>query len=149
MGMKARIFLDTSALFAGIWSAEGGARMILKLGEVGAISLLVSSIVLIEIERVLRRKAPKSLGALTLLLDRSGFQVVDQPGLNRVNESLPLSAHIGDAQILAAAWDANADYFVTLDRKHFLNNGALREKVPYQIGTPGDFLAWYRGQFVN
>ena len=29
MATKSRLFLDTSALFAGIWSAEGGARMLL------------------------------------------------------------------------------------------------------------------------
>jgi hypothetical protein len=38
------IFLDTSALFSGIWSETGGARMLLKLGEATAIKLSVSSI---------------------------------------------------------------------------------------------------------
>ena len=46
MPARVRAFLDTNALFAGIWSVEGGARMILKLGEAGAIRLLVSSQVL-------------------------------------------------------------------------------------------------------
>lgn len=147
--MKARVFLDTKALFAGIWSSEGRARMILKLGEAGVINLLVSPTVLSEIERVLRRKAPKSLGALTLLLDRSGIELVTEPNQKRVNESLSLTSHPGDAQILAAAWDAEVDYFVTLDRQHFLDNGALRESIPFQTGTPGDFLAWYRGKFVD
>ena len=54
------IFLDTSALFSGIWSATGGARMLLKLGEAQAIKLSVCSQVLTEIEGVLRRKAPQS-----------------------------------------------------------------------------------------
>lgn len=62
MVTRVSAFLDTSALFAGIWSAEGGARMLLKLGETGAIRLLVSSHVLDEIERALRRKAPDTLG---------------------------------------------------------------------------------------
>ena len=39
---RVRVFLDTSALFAGIWSASGGARMILKLGEADTIQLLIS-----------------------------------------------------------------------------------------------------------
>jgi predicted nucleic acid-binding protein len=148
MPAKVRAFLDTSALFAGIWSVEGGARMILKLGEAGAIQLLVSSQVLREIESTLRRKAPDLLGLLALLLDRSSVETVPLPAPEVVQESQALTGHPGDAQVLAAAWAAGVDYFVTLDRKHFLDNPGLKEAVPFPIGTPGDFLTWYRGRFV-
>ena len=146
---KTRVFLDTSALFAGILSAQGGARMILKLGEAKAIRLLVSPQVLDEADGALRRKAPAALGLLTLLLDRSGVEVVPPPKTQVVQASQALIGHAGDALVLAAAWMAKADYFVTLDRTHFLDNATLREAVPFPIGTPGDFLAWYRGQFTN
>jgi predicted nucleic acid-binding protein len=148
MPARVRAFLDTSALFAGIWSAEDGARMILKLGEAGAVRLLVSPRVLSEIEGALRRKAPDLLGLLALLLDRSGVEVVPSPASEVVQESQALTSHPGDAQVLAAAWAAGVDYFVTLDRKHFLDNLSLKEAVPFPIGTPGDFLIWYRGQLV-
>ena len=148
--MTARIsaFLDTSALFAGIWSAEGGSRMILKLGEAGAVRLLVGPQVLDEIESALRRKAPDMLGLLALLLDRSGVEVVLSPTSDTVRDSEVLTGHSGDAQVLAAAWAAGVDYFVTLDRKHFLDNPTLRDAVPFPVGTPGDFLAWYRAQLT-
>jgi len=145
---KARVFLDTSALFAGIWSASGGSRMILRLGELGAIRLLVSPQVLEEIERALRRKAPDSLGMLALLLDRSRVEVVPSPPPRTVLKSRALTGHLGDAQVLAAAWAADSDYFVTLDRKHFLDNRALTGTVPFPVGTPGDFLEWHRGRLV-
>jgi predicted nucleic acid-binding protein len=148
MPVRFSVFLDTSALFAGIWSAEGGARMILQLAEVEAIRLLVSSQVLDEIERALRRKAPETLGLLALLLDRSGVEVMPPPTPKAVQDSQTLTDHPGDVQILAAAWAARVDYFVTLDRKHFLDNQALRDAVPFPIGTPGDFLAWYREQLT-
>jgi len=106
---KARVFLDTSALFAGIWSASGGSRMILRLGELGAIRLLVSPQVLEEIERTLRRKAPNSLGTLALLLDRSRVEVVLSPPPRSVLKSPVLTGHLGDAQVLAAAWAAGSD----------------------------------------
>jgi predicted nucleic acid-binding protein len=144
MPARASAFLDTSALFAGIWSAEGGARMILKLGEADAIRLLISPQVLDEIERVLRRKAPELLGLLTLLLDRSNVVIVPTPTPETLQTSQALISHPGDARVLAAAWSAGVDYFVTLDRKHFLGNSALRDAVPFPVGTPGDFLAWYR-----
>lgn len=144
MPAKVRVFLDTSALFAGIWSTEGGSRMILKLGEVEAINLLVSSQVLGEIEGVVRRKAPDALGLLALLLDRSKVEVVSAPGSELVQQSETLTGHIGDAHVLAAAWLAQVDYLVTLDRQHFLDKLAVRQAVPFPIDTPGDFLNWYR-----
>ena len=149
MPARVRAFLDTSALFASIWSVEGGARMILKLGEAGAIRLLVSSQVLSEIEGTLRRKAPDLLGMLALLLDRSGVETVPSRAPEAVQESQALTDHSGDARVLAAAWAAVVDYFVTLNRKHFLDNPGLKGAVPFPIGTPGDFLTWYRRQFVE
>jgi predicted nucleic acid-binding protein len=148
MPARFSVFLDTSAPFAGIWSAEGGARVILRVGEVGAIRLLVSSQVLDEIDGALRHKAPETPGLLALLLDRSGVEVVPPPVPKAVQDSQALIGHPGDAQLLAAAWIARVDYFVTLDRKHFLDNQALRDAVPFPVGTPGDFLAWYREQLA-
>lgn len=148
MPAKTSAFLDTSALFAGIWSARGGSRMILKLGEAGVVRLLVGPQVLDEIESALRRKAPDLLGLLALLLDRSGVEVVPSPTSDALRDSQALTGHPGDAQVLAAAWAAGTDYFVTLDRKHFLDNPALRDAVPFSVGTPGDFLAWYRAQLT-
>jgi len=141
-----RVFLDTSALFAGILSAKGGARLILKLGEAGAIDLLVSPQVLDEAEGALRRKAPHALGLLALLLDRSGAEVSASATADAVEKSRSLTGHLGDAHVLAAAWAARIDYFVTLDRAHFLDNGKLIGVVPFPVGTPGDFLVWYRGR---
>ncbi len=146
---KIRMFLDTSALFAAIWSATGGGREILRLGEAGLLQLLVSAQVLKELEDALRRKAPAALGALTLLLDRAGVEVVDEPSAVVVARSQELITHPGDALVLAAAWEADVDYFVTLDGKHFLENAALRDVLTFPIGTSGDFLKWYRRQVGN
>lgn len=144
MGNRSRIFLDTSALFAGIWSAEGGARKILILGELGAIRLVVDSQVISEIERVLRRKAAGALGSLALLLDRAQVELAKDPSEETIHECQALVPHSGDAHIIASAWDAQVDYFVTLDRKHFLENPALLKEAPFPLGTPGDFLDWFK-----
>lgn len=143
------IFLDTSALFAGIWSSTGGARMLLKLGEAGAIQLLVNSHVLKEAENVLRRKSPESLGALALLLNQSQIIIVSTVATEQMNMCQTLISYQADAVIVAAAWSANVDYFVTLDREHILNNLPLHTAVPFQIGTPGDCLNWYRNQLIS
>lgn len=142
------IFLDTSALFSGIWSATGGARMLLKLGEAQAIKLTVSSQVLTEIESVLRRKAPQSLGTLALLLDRSRIRIVTQVPAEQIAHCQTIVDYKPDAIVLAAAWAAEVDYFVTLDGKHFLDNQQLHALAPFPVGTPGSCLAWYRGKLL-
>jgi predicted nucleic acid-binding protein len=143
------IFLDTSALFAGIWSATGGARMLLKLGEAGAIRLLVSSQVLAEVENVLRRKSPESLGALALILDQSQIAITSTIESEHLTACHALISYPPDALILAAAWSAQVDYFVTLDRQHLLDNPELHTAVPFPIGTPGDCLHWYRAKLIS
>jgi predicted nucleic acid-binding protein len=149
MPTSVRVFLDTSALFAGIWSAEGGARMILKLGEAHAVRILVSPHVLQEAENVLRRKAPDLIGLLALLLDRSGVETVPTPLPDVVQECLALTGYTADALVLAAVKMTKADYFVTLDQEHFLKNDALKQAMLFPVGTPGDFLAWYRGRITT
>jgi predicted nucleic acid-binding protein len=149
MTAKPDIFLDSSALFSAIWSTAGGGRMILRLGEAGAIQLWVSSRVLTELENVLRRKAARALGKLTLVLNRSGVKIVPPPAPEVLELSQNLLSYQPDAQILAAAWSAGCDYFVTLDRKHFLNDQKIIQTAPFLMGTPGDFLDWYRSKLIG
>ena len=148
MTARPDLFLDTSALFAAIWSTAGGGRMILRLGEAEAVQSWVSSQILTELENVLRRKAARALGNLTLLLSRSGVKIVPPPEPEFLELSRNLLSYQPDAQILAAAWSAGCDYFVTLDRKHFLDNPQIIETVPFSMGTPGDFLDWYRSKIT-
>lgn len=60
--MQPRIFLDTSAIFAALWSPTGGERELLKLSEANAIRITVSSYVLSEIDSVLKRKGGNRRG---------------------------------------------------------------------------------------
>jgi hypothetical protein len=50
--------------------------------------------------------------------------------------------HCPEGQVLTNS--RSSAYFVTLDREHFLNNAALKQTMPFPVGTPGDLLAWYR-----
>jgi predicted nucleic acid-binding protein len=139
-----RTFVDTSALFAAIWSEEGGGRALLRLAEAGVIGFVVSRQVLTELERAIRRKASHALPDLAVLLDRIRVEVAPDPDERTLEACRRLVAHDADASILAAAWASGADYFVTLDRLHFLENPRLPEAVPFGVGTPGDCLAWLR-----
>jgi len=148
MATPTSAFLDTSALFAAVWSEKGGARAILDLGEARLVDLVISSQVLTEIESALRRKAPAALGPLTLLLDTARVRVAPSPAAEQVASARELVAHPGDACVLAGALGVETDYFVTLDRKHFLDNATLVAAVPFAVVTPGAFLEKIRRSLI-
>lgn len=112
------------------------------------LQIAVDPYVLTEIQNVLQRKEPRMLGRLALLLHESRVEVAQTPSLANADETLQLVGYAPDAQVLSAAWAAEVDYFITLDKKHFLENDPLRQATPFLIGTPGDFLAWFRAQLI-
>jgi len=145
MGAEPRVFLDTSVLFAAVYSQTGGARLILKLGEAGVVSLWVGPWVLKEAEAVLDRKSPKSKRLFALLLDRSGVQVGKESDAATAQQAHAIVDYAPDAQVVAEALTSEADYLVSLDRQHLVRNPRT-SALPFPVGTPGDFLAWYREQ---
>lgn len=144
-----RTFLDTSALFPALWSQEGGGRMVLQLGEAGAVQVVVSRQVLGELEGALRRKAPAARTSLALLLDRIRVEVAPEPAPEILATCEALVTHRGDARILATAAGCGVEFFVTLDRQHFLDNTRLGATVPFVVGTPGSLLAWFRRRLLR
>lgn len=118
--------------------------MLLRLGETGIVRLHVSAQVLQEIEAVFQRKAPELVPTLALVLERSKVDVISHEHLEHLRACQRLTGHPADGRVLAEAWSAGVNYFVTLDREHFLANAALIEYVPFPIGTPGDCLVWLR-----
>lgn len=137
------VFLDTSVLFAAVLSETGGARLILKLGEAGGLRLLVGPRVLREADDVLARKAPESKVLFALLLDQAGVEIGPVPDAVACNRAEKVVDYAPDARILAEALVAQADYFVTFDRQHFIDNPTV-SGLPFPVGTPGEFLAWLR-----
>lgn len=66
-GSRIDVFLDSSALFAGVASSAGAApaapaRALLLLAEADRITITVSEKVITETERALARKLPAALG---------------------------------------------------------------------------------------
>lgn len=143
MTAKLRVFLDTRVLFAAVLSETGGSRLILKLGEAGAVQLWVGQRVLQEADGVLARKAPDSKAAFALLLDRSQVVVGPPPDEKALAQARTVVDYPSDALILAEALAAEVDYLVSLDRRHLVGN-PQNSVPPFPIGLPGDFLAWFR-----
>jgi putative PIN family toxin of toxin-antitoxin system len=138
------VFLDTSALIAGLLSDSGGARALFALGEAHALQLWCSQDVLAELDAVLRQKIPLHLPVVSAWLAKIRLEWVEPPSIRSVRKLQRLVGHPKDAVVLTAALDAGVDYLVTLDREHMLNNPGLRKALAFPLGTPGDCLAWFR-----
>lgn len=150
----AKLFLDSSALFAGIASADGAARVLLLLGEAGQIEVWISEQVVAETERALARKAPRALPAFRQALHGSGVLIVADPGAEEVAAAGDWISHAADVPVpslrsglcLVAARKVKADFVVTLNRKHFLDDPVVATRSGLRLGTPGEALEWVRGR---
>ena len=143
---RINLFLDSSALMAGLISAEGAARALLLLGEDGVIQLTVSEQVIVEIERNLARKAPRAVPFAREMIRIAKVRILRDPPLDEVRQRMDWISHAADVPILVAAHRDQVDYLVTLNRRHFLDDAEVAQRSGLRIGSPGDALAWVREQ---
>lgn len=138
-----KVFLDTSALIAGIVSPTGAAREVLRLCEAGVVELLVSRQVLTEADRNLSAKLPALAPDYRHLMHRMSPTLVEDPTLRDVTRARQVIHH-KDAPILAAAINGEVDYLITWNTKHF-HKSPVKGAVRFRIVTPGEFLEEFRG----
>lgn len=141
---KLNIFLDSSALIAGVISETGAAHALLQLGESQDILLTISEIVIVESERSMAKKSPNNLNDLRSLIKSARLRITHNPSDEEVQANLYLINDPHDVPILLAAMKAKVDYFATHNRKHFLDDPKVAERSGIKIGTPGEALAWLR-----
>ena len=139
---KNDIFFDSSALIAGIISAQGAARALLLLAEDEKILITVSEQVITEVERNIARKAPKALQFARELILHTHIRIVRDPQIEEVLEHQDWISHPADVPILVAAVQARVDFLATLNTKHFIDDPEVSRRSGLRIGTPGDALAW-------
>jgi putative PIN family toxin of toxin-antitoxin system len=138
------IFLDSSALMAGLISSQGASRALLLLAEDQKIRITISEQVVAEVERNIARKAPKVLKYIREMILKSQIVIVRDPAKMDVNQHLDWIAHSTDVSILVAAANAHTEFLVTLNTKHFMDDPQVSLRSELQIGTPGDALKWIR-----
>lgn len=141
---KPDLFLDSSALVAGIISSVGATRALLVLGEIGKVQLSISEQVIAETEHAVARKIPSVLSLVRQVILNSGVKIFSDPDFSEVQTCLNWMHDPTDVPILVAAMKAQVSYLVTLNRKHFLEDASLSQRAGFRIGTPGDALAWVR-----
>ncbi len=141
---KIKVFLDSSAVIAGVISSVGAARVLLVMSENGQIETFISEQVIAESERSIARKVPQALPEFRQTVKNARLKIVHNPTQQEIEKNLSLIADPDDVPILLAAIKASVDYFATHNRKHFLDDPKVAEKSGIKIGTPGDVLAWIR-----
>lgn len=136
------VFIDTSALIAGILSPTGAAHEVLRLCEAGVVKAVMSRQVLVEADRNLSEKLPALLSEYRVFLKHLSPLIVDDPSSPAVDQAGEIIHH-NDAPILAAAIEAGVDYLVTCNTRHFQKK-VVRDYAQFPILTSGEFLEEFR-----
>lgn len=135
-----KVFLDSSAIIAGIFRNEGGAGAILYAIELGLVEGYISKQVYEELNQNLLAKGGEATWQkFDQLITKQILNVLDDPSKRLIAEVLKY-VPAKDVPIVAAAALVPIDYLVTLDVKDF--KVLMKEKSPYKflVVTPGDFL---------
>ncbi len=130
------VFVDSSVLFAAVCSVSGGSA---KLFTLGRFQLIVSKVVLAEVERNIRTKL-SSLHLDRFFMLAAKTKILDQ---EPDNEAILVAKKViveKDAVILAESKKTKADYLVTLDRKHFMTAAVSNFLAPQKVVTPKDLI---------
>jgi len=138
---RPKVFLDTSALIAGVASVRGAARAVLQLAEIGLIEVIVSRQVIVEADRNIEEKLPEMLDGYREFIELLAPVFIDDPRQNDV-ERFSKMINYADAPIFASAVNSGADFLITWD-KHFIGKKfTIRSNL--KIVTPGEFLKYFR-----
>lgn len=109
--------------------------------------MVVSRQVLIEADRNFAAKFPQLIGRFRQFMHNLAPLMVEDP----TPESMEKAATIvdrKDAPILAATQNANVDFLITLDKRHFLNP-KTRQKVMLKVISPVEFLQSFQKLFLE
>ncbi len=147
--MILRAFLDASVLFSATYSDVGGSRELVRQAIRGIFQLVTCPYVLEEARRNIETTAPDLVELHDFIASSLSdyMQVVEDPESVLVRE-VEIYVVPKDAPVVAAALAAQADYLVTLDRKHLLKEG-VRRHSGLNILTPGDFLKELRSHLTS
>jgi predicted nucleic acid-binding protein len=135
-----RIFLDSNVILSGLLSDRGAPRLILDVlsMELPHLIAITGQYNIIEIERNIRKKAPKVLPIYQEYFPKLRIELVPMPTPAEVTKHSGIIAD-KDTPVLVSAIKGKADFLVTGDKKHF-DKIKKAGAFPFIITNPSDFL---------
>lgn len=132
-----KLFLDSSALFTAVNSSFGGSA---KLFSIEGIELVVSKVVLHEVEKNVRLKLGDEMYLERFFMLVDMLNVVDaMPDISELNLAKKVIAE-KDSVILAQFKRSDCTHLITLDKRDFLQDRVMEYVSPKKIWTPKMFF---------
>lgn len=124
---KAVVLFNASVIIAGMYNPRGGSGKILKWVREKKIIGVASEVILNEVKRHVVKSEVDKL-----------FLIISPPAEETVRKYNSIVADQGDSHVLASAAELEADYLVSLDKKHIL---ALKDKIKrFTIVSPKELI---------
>lgn len=134
-----KIFIDSSVLIAAAISPTGSARDLIMRSFRNKLKVVISDLVIAETQKNLANKAPQALPALQLFLEVLNPEVVSPTKTFILKASKVVE--LKDAPIVAGASYSKADYLVTFDRKHLLQQKReIKTILKVKVVTPDELI---------
>lgn len=142
-----RLLIDSSVLVTATRNPYGGSGAILALAKTKKFHPIITPLILQETEKNIKKKlTKKDLLKFYQQLPKWKSWIKNSPSL----EEIALFNHVidpKDSHVLAATSKHQADFLITLDRKHFFTVKIKKANLPFLIITPKEFLRAYRQQY--
>lgn len=142
-----KVFIDSSVIIASLLSATGGSTLAILFCETKMIDGFISPEVVKEIKLVIERKFPEKKKQFEKILTETNLRSIKLKDKKLITRAKKWIKDPNDAPILAAAKQANVDYLITLDIRHFIKDPNVTKKSGMRILTPGDFLEVVKQMF--
>jgi predicted nucleic acid-binding protein len=136
-----KIFLDTSVLLSGLNSSFGASGFIISLFKLKRITIIISSEVIVEAERVIKNKFP--LLKISFLDFLANEPIIIKPISKKELKLAYKIINSEDTPILAGAIKAKAHFLITLDKRF---QKLAENKTKFEILSPKEFLEIIRAK---
>lgn len=134
-----RVFFDASVIFAGVYSPSGGSAKLLEFVRDRKIIGITTATVLDEVLANMDKFGGRAPVDWPAWVGQSGLYVLQHVRAEELTIFLDVVAE-KDAHVVAGAAAADAEYLVTLDKKH-LDNASVKEVISRPvILSPKDLL---------
>ncbi len=137
-GTSVKIVIDTSVIIAALLSSIGGSNKIITSVKNGQISAIISGSTRDEIQRNIGKFRPGIQAEFNNLIRGYFQEIIPHPSLV---DAFSKFVDPDDAHLLAVCKMSNADYLVSLNRKHLLGNKQAQSAIKAEIVSPKDLIA--------